>query len=92
MSSGKKGTHTFTGLTLHQKIMGSKKEIHSFRANILPKKVWVPKQRYEFQKKGTHTFSGPNIVQKKVWVPKKKELILFRAQDSAKKVWVPKKV
>ena len=29
------------------------------------------------KKKGTHTFFGPNIVPKKVWVPKKKELILL---------------
>jgi hypothetical protein len=35
------------------------------------------KKKYEFQKKGTHTFFGPNIVPKKVWVPKKKELILL---------------
>ena len=41
----KKGTHTFTGLTLHQKIMGSEKRTHSFSGQQLcQKKVWVPKQ------------------------------------------------
>ena len=72
MSSGKKGTHTFTGLTLHQKIIGfQKKELIVFRANILPKKK-VPKQKYEFQKKKELIlFQAQHSAIKSIWVPKK---------------------
>ena len=73
-------THTVSGQTLRQKkysfqgsnkkCMSSKKKLPKKRnsyflvPNIVPIKVWVPKKKYEFKKKGTHTFSGQTLCQK----------------------------
>ena len=84
MGSKKKGTHTFSGpnivpkkVRLQKKEFQKKRNSYFFRAEHCAEKSMGSKKSMSSKKKGTHTFFGPNIVPKKVWVPKKKELILL---------------
>ena len=62
-----------------KKSMSSKKKgtHYFFRAEHCAEKSMGSKKSMSSKKQGAHTFFGPNIVPKKVWVPKKKELILL---------------
>ena len=70
-----------------------KRNSYFFQAkHCVEKNNGTQKKSMSSKKKGTHTFFGPNIVQKistgckkKVWVPKKKELILFSGQTLCRK-------
>ena len=74
-------------------ISSKKKKLILFSSHTLSQKSLGPTKKYEFQKgRNSYTFFGPYIVPKnvrvspkKVWVPKRKELILFRAKHCAEK-------